>query len=468
MSVRISPGKRFDTTVPVLIAGAGACGLIAALAAHDAGAGVLVLEQDRSPSGSTALSSGFVPASYTRWQEQAGVIDSPGQMMADLQHKCGGESDRVLVRAIASQCKLTLHWLADSHGIPFELVDGFLYPGHSAARMHAVPERTGQGLMARLLAAARAADIDLLCDARVTALYADESRRVLGVQITRPDGSVEDIGCQALVLATSGFGGDPDLVRRHIPEIAGAEYFGHPGNRGDALRWGESLGAATRHLGAYQGHGSVASPHGVLITWALIMEGGIQVNAAGQRFSNEQAGYSEQAVEVLRQPGGIAWTVYDERLHRLGLKFEDYRNAHAAGAVRTAKDVPSIAAATGLDPDALAATFEEISRCAEGRRADRFGRDFRAKPPLGRPLFAVRVTGALFHTQGGLRIDAHAQVCDADDRPLPNLFAGGGAAQGISGDHVWGYLSGNGLLSAVSLGAIAGRSAARSAGAAVP
>ena len=284
------------------------------------------------------------------------MIDSPGTMMADLQAKCAGVTERQMVRAVTVESKHALHWLADAHGIPFELVGGFLYPGHSAARMHAVPERTGQGLMARLITATRAAGVDLLCDARVTALIADDSRRVLGVELTRPDGSVEEIGCRTLILACSGFGGDLALVREHIPEIAAAEYFGHPGNRGDALRWGLALGADATHLGAYQGHGSVATPHGVLITWALIMQGGIQVNSEGRRFSNEQEGYSEQAVRVLEQPGGFAWDIYDERLHRLGMEFEDYRNAHSAGAVRTAADLPGLSAMTGLDAGALSAT----------------------------------------------------------------------------------------------------------------
>ena len=77
------------------------------------------------------------------------------------------------------------------------------------------------------------------------------------------------------------------------------------------------------------------------------------------------------------------------------------------------------------------------------------------------PYYAVRVTGALFHTQGGLRIDRTARVLRSDGTPLPNLFAGGGAARGASGAAVWGYLSGNGLLTAVTLGRIAGASAAR-------
>ena len=93
----------------------------------------------------------------------------------------------------------------------------------------------------------------------------------------------------------------------HIPDMRDALYFGHPGNQGDAITWGQSLGGATQHLGSYQGHGSVAHPHGILISWALMMEGGVQINREGVRFSNELDGYSEQARRVLSQPGGIAW-----------------------------------------------------------------------------------------------------------------------------------------------------------------
>jgi fumarate reductase flavoprotein subunit len=202
-------------------------------------------------------------------------------------------------------------------------------------------------------------------------------------------------------------------------------------------------------MGAYQGHGSVATPHGVLITWALMMEGGIQVNADGRRFSNEHLGYSEQCLPVLEQPGGCAWCVYDERLHRLGMTFPDYREAHAAGAIRPAPDLPS-----------LSETLKEVESYAGGK-PDPFGRDFTTTPKLVPPYYAVKVTGALLHTQGGLVVDERARVLDADGRPLPNLFAGGGAACGVSGAHVWGYLSGNGLLSAVTLGRIAGTGAAR-------
>ena len=422
--------------VPVVIVGAGACGLTAALAARDAGAEVVLLERDASPSGSTALSSGFIPAAGTRYQRAAGIEDSPEAFAADMMRKNHNEADPRMVATVCRAIGPTLEWLDDRHGVRFDVLRGFTYPGHSRLRMHAVAEKTGEALMASLLRAC--ADMDILTSARVTDV--DRER----VRFERPDGSAEEVEYDALVLACSGFGGNKEMVERFLPEISSALYFGHVGNQGDAMRWGAALGAKTADMTAYQGHGSVATPHGILITWALMTEGGIQVNENGERFSNEHLGYSEQCLPVLEQPGGVAWCIFDERLHQLGLTFPDYREAHAAGAVKPA---PKLAK--------LDATLAQIARFADGKEKDPFGRDFTKKPKLLPPYYAVKVTGALFHTQGGLVIDETARVL-----PLPNVFAGGGAARGVSGAHVWGYLSGNGLLSAVALGRIAGASAA--------
>jgi fumarate reductase flavoprotein subunit len=305
--------------------------------------------------------------------------------------------------------------------------------------MHCVPEKTGAALMACLLNACK--DIDILTSAKVTAVTPDI------VRFERPDGATEQVEYGSLVLACSGFGGNKAMVKRHLPEIADALYFGHTGNQGDAVRWGSELGAATAGMTAYQGHGSVATPHGILITWALMIEGGIQVNERGERFTNEHVGYSEACLPVLRQPGGVAWCVYDERLHQLGMTFPDYQEAFRAGAVKKDPSFPL-----------LTETLSKVAGYATGGQQDPFGRSFKA--PLVPPYYATKVTGALFHTQGGLVIDERARVLDTKGRPLSNLFAGGGAACGLSGDHVWGYLSGNGLLSAVVLGRIAGQGAA--------
>jgi len=299
--------------------------------------------------------------------------------------------------------------------------------------------------MTRLEAAAEAAGLTVVTGARAKVLSMDGDRAV-AVGIERRDGAREIVRTGAVILACNGYGGNRALVAEHLPEIAAAPYHGHPGNTGDAVLWGRALGAEERDMSACQGHGALAHPHGILITWALMMEGGIQVNSTGRRFSNEHLGYSEQAVRVLAQPGGIAWAIFDERLHDLGLGFPDYREAQAVGAVRRG-DLPALAAATGL-PEA-------------GGAPDTFGRDFTGQPALGGKLCAIRVTGALFHTQGGLVVDEAARVTRRGGGVYPNLFAGGGAACGVSGARIEGYLSGNGLLSAIALGWVAGRQAAR-------
>jgi fumarate reductase flavoprotein subunit len=401
----------------------------------------------------------LIPAAGTDEQAAAGIDDSPQRFADDILAKTKGKTDAAMALRLAEESADTVAWLRDTHAVPLTLVDGFLYPGHSARRMYGTPGRSGAQLMAAMESAAEQAGVLVLTDASVERLHT-AAQAITGVRIRRPDGALEDIGCEALILACSGFGGNAALIDKWIPEMAGAVFHGHPGNKGDALAWGEALGAATADLSAYQGHGGLAAGHGVPILWPLIMEGGFQVNSLGQRFSNEAAGYSEQAAKVNAQPGHVAWSIFDDRLHQLMCQFEDYRDALEAGAVLEAQDEAALAAMTGLPPDALLATLADV-RAMVGGASDPFGRDFTGKPILSAPYRAAKVTGALFHTQGGLVVDADARVLAPDATPLSNLFAGGGAARGISGPGADGYLAGNGLLTATTLGKLAGRAAAR-------
>ncbi len=178
-----------------------------------------------------------------------------------------------------------------------------------------------------------------------------------------------------------------------------------------------------------------------------------RINALGERFHDEMQGYSEAAVHVLAQPGGVAWNVFDAALLDLARGFPDFAEAERAGACKSAPDVPALAQLIGCDADVLVATLAAV----RAGQSDPLGRVFQR--PLVAPYHAVKVTGALFHTQGGLDIDAHCRVLDVNGVAFPNLLAAGGAARGVSGNAVWGYLSGNGLLSAVGGGWIAAATA---------
>lgn len=452
--------ENFDVDVPLLIIGAGAAGLCAALAAKEAGIDAMVIERDTVPAGSTALSAGLIPAAGTRFQHAKGITDSPQLLAADIQRKAKGEADVAVVDAVAHGACVLVEWLADRYGLPFDVIDNFNYPGHSATRMHGLPTRTGLELINRLRDAAETNDIAIITGRTAKGLLAEPDGRIRGVDVLRGDGTRERIGCKALILACSGFGGNPELVRRFIPEMSVALYFGHPGNCGDAVMWGHSLGAQLSHLGAYQGHGSVATPHNILITWAVIMQGGIQINSEGRRFCDESRGYSEQAAEVLRQPGEIAWSVFDERIASVARQFEDFRDAERSSAILAGRTVEDLAGAMRVPATTFASEWTDVEGLKATGRQDRYGRQFAREQRCMAPFHAVKVTGALFHTQGGLAIDAVGRVRCKDGRFFPNLFAAGGAAAGVSGSSAAGYLSGNGLLTATVLGRLAGQAAA--------
>jgi len=447
--VVVEPGFDAPVRVDVVVVGAGACGLTAALVLAERGIEAVVLERDATPSGSTSLSSGFIPAAGTLAQRALGVDDDPARFAADIQAKAHGEAAPHLVRAYTEAIAPALDFLQQRHGLQWEVLDSFLYPGHTRHRMHTLGARTGIALEQALEAAAAQAGVALLTEAQAVELVVDDQRRVLGLRALRPDGSLEAMACEALLLACNGYGGSTELVRRFIPEMADAAFGGHTGNDGTALRWGEALGARLADLQAYQGHGSWAVPHGVLMTWALMVEGGVQINREGRRFHDESQGYSEAALHVVAQPGGVAWNVFDAPVHQLAQGFPDFVEAQRAGAVRRADSVAELAACIGCD----AATLEQTLGAWTPGEPDAFGRYL--PRVLQAPFYAVKVTGALFHTQGGLDVDASCRVLDGEGRPLANLWAAGGAARGVSGNHVSGYLSGNGLLSAVAGGYIA-------------
>ncbi len=451
----------FELTIPVAVVGGGAAGLCAALAALEAGTEPVIFERDALPQGSTALSAGLIPAPGTAAQRAAGIADSIDLFARDIQTKAHGDADPVVLKAVTEGAGPAVDWLTERHGLAFTVIDDFTYPGHSARRMHGLASRSGAELIDRLRGAAEAAGVEIVTGARVTSLVATPEGRVRGLVICRPDGSVERIGCGALVLGCNGYGGNRALVAEHIPALRDALYFGHPGNQGDAVLWGQALGAALKHMSGHQGHGSVAHPHGILVTWATMTEGGFQVNASGERFWDESSGYSEAALAVLGQPGGIAFDIFDERIAGIARQFEDFRRAEAAGAVVQAESSDELARRLSIPAQVIRATLDSVARFKQDRTIDPFGRDWTGVPQLESPYQAVRVTGALFHTQGGLAVDAAARVLRSDGSALPNLFAAGGAAVGVSGPDASGYLSGNGLLTAVVLGRIAGGEAAR-------
>ncbi|HUL55675.1 MAG TPA: FAD-dependent oxidoreductase, partial [Usitatibacter sp.] len=116
MPVLKAEGKTFSIRTQVLVVGAGACGTIAALAANERGAEVLILERDAKPTGSTSLSGGQIPAAGTKLQRAAGLLDDTPEILAnDIINKAHGECDHEIAWQIARESAKTVDWLVDRY-----------------------------------------------------------------------------------------------------------------------------------------------------------------------------------------------------------------------------------------------------------------------------------------------------------------------------------------------------------------
>jgi fumarate reductase flavoprotein subunit len=452
---------QLEFSAPVVVAGGGACGAVAALAARSAGAEVLLLEQDATPRGSTAMSQGLICAAGTRAQQEAGIEDDPEIFFADIIAKTRGETDPVLARAIAGHAGPTIDWLTEAHDLPYDLDIRFKPSyGHSRARVHGWIGRSGEDLVQFLHGRLAAAGVDVMLRAKLVDLIEDEPGHVAGVVVERPDGTEERIGCGALVLATCGFGASRRLVARHMPELENAPYHGHEGNNGLGIELGARVGGALSDMGSYQGYGMLADPHGIPLPPGHIVEGGVLLNAKGERFVDEMADIAGMVHPVLAQAGGFVWAVYDAAIERICAYMPETSRLMELKAVREAATIEDLAGLMAVDASLLAAVLGDATAAANEQRPDSVGRLWRTGRPPAAPYRAIRVRGALFHTQGGLQIDATARVLRPDGSALPNLLAGGGAARGLSGPSFWGYLPAMGLCAAVTFGRLAGLSAA--------
>lgn len=444
--------------VDVLVIGAGACGLAAAIAAHDAGASVAIVEKMDRPGGNSSLSTGSVPAANSRYQREAGIVDDPQTYVRDLMGIAKETDDLALVQRLAEVSAETIEWLIDTLGARMTLITAYKHIGHSVPRLHAPVSRRGQDLVDDLLRFVSERDIPLAVGNAVENLIV-ENGAVQGARIRTSEG-VSDMRAGKTILAVNGFAGDPELVKRFCPEIAGAQYFGARGSTGEAIRWGEDVGADFANMAAYQGYAAVAYPHGSLLSWTTIEKGGILVNGKGLRFGDESTGYSGYARIVLSQ-GEFAYAIFDQKIFDVAALEEEFMELVKFGGVKKADNVEDAARIMDLDPTAVSRAVSTYNQAARGTVADEYGRKEFGLGALQAPFYICRVTPGLFHTQGGLKIDRHARVLSKSGQPIANLFAGGGAAAGISGRAgALGYASGNGLLSAIALGRIAGITAA--------
>ena len=209
-------------------------------------------------------------------------------------------------------------------------------------------------------------------------------------------------------------------------------------------------------MGAYQGHAF----HGVDSDTtaghqALATNGAIMVNANGERFVNEYGGYSDLSPHVLAQPDHIAYLCFNDIQAE---KSKEFADRQANGCVATGATAAELANAIGIDPAKLERTIESYKAGIE-KGEDLFNRS-KLPANFDGPYYAMKITGEIRHTQGGMPTDIAGHVVRPDNVIIPGLYAAGGCTEGFSCRAGSVYSSGNGLLQALLFGMISGKNAA--------
>jgi fumarate reductase flavoprotein subunit len=429
----------------IIVVGAGGCGLMAALVAAKKGARVLLLEKTDKPGGGTAFSSKGIRAAGSRRQRELQIDDSPELYAQDILRRNNHESDDTLTRSLAMTSGRVADFLADAAGIEFQL--GEFAFGHNARRAHSwKADKTITDFLFE--AVEREKNIEVRFSTPVLSLEQDGSGTVTGV--ATGDGA---IAARKVILASGGFGASAELLSRYIPKAVDIPFPGHHGSTGDGIKMGLAAGAATVNMGAFQPYPAYLGPGKRAVPPEVALSGGIMVDGGGKRFVNETHYPGGLGTKMLDLPGKQAYEIFDERIYQLHRNAPGLRSLARyfdEGLLLKADTPEELARRLAIDADGLKQTIQEYNDSAASGAKDAFGRTL--PEPLRPPFYGIKVTVALYHTQGGLKVTPDGQVLRPDGSIIANLYAGGGAAVGVSGKGLEGYLPGNGLLASLGLG----------------
>ena len=445
--------KNADMKTDVVVVGGGGAGIAAALSAAEKGVHVILIEKMGALGGATQLSAGIIPAVGTKQQKDAGIEDNNDWFARDILRPSNYSVRRDLVYTVVENSKSLIEWL-ESKGCRFTLVTRSLYYGQSNYRMH-ISDRLGAGMTAALIDnLEHVENITVMCGTTGIGLLTNDKGEVVGV---RANDGINDFNITAnnTVLATSGFGANDEMVKTYMPEVASAFKYVAPGATGEGILWGQRLGAAVANMKAYQGHAFYNEQIHASLSQGMANMGGIFVNSNGIRFTNEYGGYSELTPHVLAQPGHFAYLIINDDIAAATAAFAGYKEK---GIVVSGNTPKQLADALGINAESLSNTFERYEasiKCGE----DEFNKTKLPKNWNG-PYYAMKITGDLRHTQGGLVTDVAAHVLKADGTVIQGLYAAGGCTEGFASTGGAAYMSGDGLLQALVFGRIAGEKAA--------
>lgn len=505
----------FKTSADVIVVGAGGAGMVAAATAVDNGATVIVLEKMAMLGGNTARSEGNMSAmdpepekllpmtqavrdiiaKYTNPKvacspeaaelqktvlkqlaehDAAGkkyIFDSP-ELFA-LQTIVGGncKNDAKLVLTMTRNATAAMKWLDAQSDmtwfhVPRSWVDvgiGGLYPRGQWPRQAdgKTPISTYDAYIRPLAAKVEAAGNPIYKNIKVVSVERDASGRVTGVKAVDRKGVERVFSGRSVVLAAGGYGANLQMVKKYN-DISVTVTSNSPGTTGEVLEEAVAAGAGLTGMEWIQIHPHGNPKNGELESAIAARPSDTPyVNRDGLRFVDETGRRDEISYGILKQPGQVAFSIYDQRtIEEKKVEEKKIESAIAHGYAFKADTLEDLARQAGIDWKNFEKTMKAYNEASVSQNTKSLPvpKILIGNPVVKAPFYAVPITTTIHHTMGGLRINEKTQVLDKNGNVIPGLYAAGEITGGIHGGN---RLGRNALTDLLVFGHIAGQEVAK-------
>ena len=451
----------------VVVIGAGGAGFSAAITARNAGANVVLLEKMPAVGGNSLISGAEMNVAKNWVQPKLGINDDSPELHAQDTFKGGdGKGDMKVINVMTHEALDAAKWCRDYLGVRFEDDNLFFFGGHSRKRALIPVGHTGTEFIAKFQAKADELGIPVITNMKAEELIKDKDGRVVGVKATM-DGSEYTFNAKGgVVLATGGFGANPEMVKKYNPKID--ERFkttDAPGTTGEALYMAERAGAQLVNMGYIQTYPICDPISGAIELIAdARFDGAIMLNQEGKRFVEELQRRDVLSEAILNQTGQYCWVLWNDNIGKISNTVKAHANEYEAftkqGIMTTCDDLKCIADFTKIPFDQLRKTVKRVSDMA-GKGNDK---DFNHRAGLmdmqqGK-YYVIKAVPSTHHTMGGVRINEKAEALTAEGKVIPGLWAAG-EVTGVT--HGTNRLGGNAYTDIIVFGRIAGEAAAKAA-----
>lgn len=435
----------------VVVIGAGGAGLTSAIAAHEKGVKVILIEKTELLGGNTNYATGGINAAGTRIQKAAGIEDSPELFYEDTMKGGKNKNNKELVKVLTKNSAGIVDWLVE-RGVDISEVT--YSGGQSVKRIHRPTGGVAVGpvVVSGLSKTAENEKIDIRKGTKAIALVKAKNR-IVGVKVREIDGKEYTIKAKAVIVATGGFGANAKMVEKYNPKLKGFGSTNNPAIVGDGIIMVEKVGGVLVDMKEIQTHPTVVHKKTNMITESVRGEGAILVNRDGKRFIDELETRDVVSKAILEQKGASAFLIFNQDI-RENLKAAD---GYVKKGFAVEGTLEEIATKIGVDAKTLKATLDKYNEAVRTQKDLEFNKTKFARELLGDKFYAIEVSPAVHHTMGGVRINTNAEVLGKNGRPIKGLYAAGEVTGGIHGAN---RIGGNAVTDITVFGKIAGENAA--------